>query len=104
MPNALLEAMAAGRAVAAVDVGDVKSMVCEENRLFVAPRDDPAAFTQAIDALLRDAETRARLGRGNLARARAEYSQERMFAGYAEIFAMAEETAAAAACGNAGDR
>src|SRR5271156_5258828 len=44
MPNALLEAMAASRAVAAVDVGDVKSILCEDNRHFVAARDDEAAF------------------------------------------------------------
>ena len=35
MPNALLEAMAASRAIAAVDVGDVKSIVCEDNREFI---------------------------------------------------------------------
>lgn len=86
MPNALLEAMAASRAVAAVDVGDVRAMVCEENRGFVVPREDPAAFAAAIGRLLREEATRARLGLGNRARADSEFSQERMFDRYARIF------------------
>jgi glycosyltransferase involved in cell wall biosynthesis len=86
MPNALLEAMASSRAVAAVDVGDVKAMVSEENRDFIVPRDDPAAFAGALGRLLREDATRARLGRSNRARAVAEFSQERMFAGYADVF------------------
>jgi len=47
MPNALLEAMAASRAIAAVDVGDVKTIVCEENREFIVARDDEPAFAAA---------------------------------------------------------
>jgi L-malate glycosyltransferase len=87
MPNALLEAMAAGRAVAAVDVGDVKGMVCEENQKFIVPRDDHSAFAAAIDHLLRDHAIRDRLGRRNRNRAVEEFSQDRMFAAYSEIFA-----------------
>jgi glycosyltransferase involved in cell wall biosynthesis len=86
MPLALLEAMAASRAVAAVDVGDVKRMVCEENRNFVVPRDDPVAFADAIERLLRDGVMREILGRKNRDRIVAEFSQEQMFAGYSEIF------------------
>jgi glycosyltransferase involved in cell wall biosynthesis len=87
MPNALLEAMAAGCAVAAVDVGDVKGMMCEENQDFIVPRDDQVAFAAAIEHLLWDHATRERLGRLNRDRAVAEFSQERMFAAYSEIFA-----------------
>jgi hypothetical protein len=39
MPLSILEAMAASRAVAATDVGDIETMLAEENRPFVAPRD-----------------------------------------------------------------
>ena len=87
MPNALLEAMAAGCAVAAVDVGDVKTIVYEGNREFIVPRDDPAALPAAIRHLLRDGPTRASLGRGNRERAIAEFSEDRMFAAYHAIFA-----------------
>jgi L-malate glycosyltransferase len=87
MPNALLEAMAASRAVAAVNVGDVKSIVCEDNRDFVVPRDDGPAFAAAITKLLRDPEKRGALGLKNRERVVAAFSQERMFAAYSEIFA-----------------
>ena len=86
MPNALLEAMAASRAVAAVDVGDVKSIVCEDNREFVVPRDDNSAFVAAITTLLRDHQKRHVLGIKNRERVIAVFSQERMFAAYLEIF------------------
>jgi len=91
MPNALLEAMAASRAVAAVNVGDVKLIVCEDNRDFVVARDDGPAFAAAITELLRDPEKRRALGVKNRERAVAAFSQERMFAAYSEIFGAALE-------------
>lgn len=89
MPVALVEAMAAGRAVAGVDVGDVKEMVCETNRKFIVSADHEAELAGRLQELLRDALNRARLGRSNYERAVAEYSQERMFAGYMELFNLA---------------
>jgi glycosyltransferase involved in cell wall biosynthesis len=86
MPNALLEAMAASRAVAAVDVGDVRSIVCEENRDFIVGRDDGAAFAGAITKLLHDPDKRRTLGIKNHERVVNAFSQERMFAAYSEIF------------------
>ena len=87
MPNALLEAMAASRAVAAVNVGDVKSMVCQENRDFIVARDDGLAFADAITRLLNDPEKRHTLGLKNRERAVSAFSQELMFAAYSEVFA-----------------
>ncbi len=86
MPNALIEAMAAGLPVAAVDVGDVREMVAEENRTLIVPRDDGAAFARALAALARDTMLRRRLGALNRARAIAEFPQERMFAAYESLF------------------
>ena len=91
MPNALLEAMAASRAVAAVNVGDVKRIVCQDNRDFVVARDDGPAFAAAIATLLRDPEKRHALGVGNRERVVDAFSQERMFAAYSEIFAAGRE-------------
>ena len=88
MPNALLEAMAASRAVAAVDVGDVKSILCEDNRDFVAARDDEAAFAAALSRLLRDPAKRIELGRRNRERVVAAFSQARMFTAYSLIFGL----------------
>jgi glycosyltransferase involved in cell wall biosynthesis len=85
MPNALLEAMAASRPVAAVNVGDVKSIVCEENRAFVVERDDGPAFAASITRLLHAPELRRTLGRKNRERVVSAFSQERMFAAYSEI-------------------
>jgi L-malate glycosyltransferase len=86
MPNALLEAMAASRAIAAVNVGDVKKIVCEDNREFIVDRDDAAAFAGALTRLLGDPERRRALGCANRRRAVAEFSQERMFSAYSRIF------------------
>lgn len=91
MPNALLEAMAAGRAVAAVDVGDVKDMVCEANRDFIAARDDTEGLAAAIARLLRDPAKRAELGQGNRNRAADTFSQEKMFAEYSHIFGLDQD-------------
>ena len=85
MPNALLEAMAASRPVAAVDVGDVKSIVCKDNREFIIPRDDGPAFAAAVARLLRDPGKRRALGDKNRERVVSEYSQERTLAIYSKI-------------------
>lgn len=86
MPNTLLQAMAAGRAVAAVDVGDVKPILAPENRRFVAARGDAAGLAQAIAALLADDALRAELGRRNAAHVAQHYDQGRMVAAYRELY------------------
>lgn len=85
MPNALLEAMAASRAIAAVDVGDVKSIVCKDNREFIVARDDAPSFAAAISRLARNPQARDRLGAMNRQRVVTEYSQQRMFSAYSEV-------------------
>lgn len=86
MPNALLEAMAASRAIAAVDVGDVKNIVCEDNREFIIDRDNGPAFAEALARLLDNPEQREALGSTNRRRVVAEFSQEQMFSAYSEVF------------------
>jgi L-malate glycosyltransferase len=86
MPNAVLEAMAARLPVASVDVGDVKDMVCEDNQDFIVARDDDASFAAAIQRLLREPATRERLGNQNRQRVIAEFSLQRMFDRYSELF------------------
>jgi glycosyltransferase involved in cell wall biosynthesis len=85
MPNALLEAMAASRAIAAVNVGDVKNIVCEDNREFIVDRDDTRAFAEALTRLLNNRERRQALGFANRRRVVTEFSQERMFSAYSRI-------------------
>ncbi len=85
MPLAILEAMAASRAIASTDVGDVRAMVAEENRPFVVPRDS-GKLAEALLALLADPERAAAIGRANRARAVAVYDQAHMFAAYKRLF------------------
>ncbi len=85
MPNSLLQAMSAGRPVAAVDVGDVGGIVAPENQPLVVPRDDRGAFVAALATLVGDAARRERLGRLNQQRIRARYSLDGMVAAYGAL-------------------
>lgn len=61
-PVALIEALAAARPVVSTRVGGVPNVVADgESGLLVPPR-DPAAFAEAVLALLRDPERAAQLG------------------------------------------
>lgn len=85
MPLSLLEAMAAGRPVAATDVGDVALVVAPENRRhIVAP--DAAQLAAAMLALLDDPVAAQAIGRANAARAIRDFDQRRMFDSYRRLF------------------
>jgi glycosyltransferase involved in cell wall biosynthesis len=85
MPNSLLQAMAAARPVAGVDVGDVKMIVSPENRIFVVPREDEVALTSALSALIADPARREKLGRLNQEHIKAHYSLDGMVAAYRDL-------------------
>jgi glycosyltransferase involved in cell wall biosynthesis len=73
-PNALVEAMAAGRPIVATDVGGVADAVRHgENGLLVPPR-DPEAFAAAIATLLDDPARASAMGLAGACRAREEYA------------------------------
>lgn len=85
MPLSVIEAMAAGLAVVATDVGDVRQMLAPENAgCVVAP--DPAALAAAMARLIADPLARAAIGAANRARAARDFDQERMFAAYGALF------------------
>lgn len=86
MPNALIQAMAAGRPVAAVDVGDIKRIVSPENRLLIGPKTDETGLTRVLEQLIRDPAERSRLGLSNQLHARTHYDAERMFRAYEAVF------------------
>lgn len=88
-PISVVEAMAAGLAVASPAVGDVAGMVAAENAPFiVAPaRDDSLA--EALQALAADPALRARIGAANRARTRAQYDEAAMLAAYRTAYATA---------------
>ncbi len=83
MPNSVLQAMAAGKPIAGVDVGDIRHMVAPENRRFIVPRDDERGLRDALDRLVADKALRDELGSRNAAHARRHYDQEAMFGAYA---------------------
>jgi glycosyltransferase involved in cell wall biosynthesis len=87
MPLTILEAMAAGRAVAAVDVGDVKLMLAPENGALVVAKRDEAALGAALLALVADPARRARLGALNRDHVRTTYPWQGMIEAYEQIFA-----------------
>ena len=88
-PISVIEAMAAGLAVAAPDVGDVAAMVSGENRPLITPPGDEAGLAAALETLTGDSGLRRRLGEANRVRARAEYDVAAMVAAYRDVYAEA---------------
>lgn len=73
-PVSLIEAMAAGLAVAAPAVGDIAEMVAAANRLCIVPA-DARSLSEAALALLSDEALRKRIGEDNKARSLAVFSE-----------------------------
>jgi glycosyltransferase involved in cell wall biosynthesis len=86
MPNSILEAMAAGLAIAGTDVGDVKRMLSSENTSFVVPANDEAALTSALLRLLWDRALSQHVGSANRDRARADFGFDVMVARYDRLY------------------
>ncbi|RIK92696.1 MAG: glycosyl transferase family 1 [Proteobacteria bacterium] len=86
LPLAVLEAMAAARAVVAARVGGIPEAVREGETGLLVPPEDPDALACALAALLSDAPRRAALGAAGRARVAAELSSERMAARYVDLY------------------
>jgi glycosyltransferase involved in cell wall biosynthesis len=85
MPTTVIEAMATGLPVAATDVGDISQMVSDENRPFVAGRNE-ASLADAILKLRGDPDLRARIGAANRKAAETRFGEQTMAVAYAELF------------------
>lgn len=85
MPLSVLEAMAAGLAVAGTDVGDIRSMVATGNAPFIVAKDEQG-LAGAMLSLLRDPALREQVGNANRAKAILEFNQETMFATYFSLY------------------
>jgi glycosyltransferase involved in cell wall biosynthesis len=88
-PISMLEAMAAGLAVASPAVGDVAAMVPAENRSFITPPGDDAALGRALAELAVDDGLRARIGAANRMLAQAKYDENSMIRSYASTYGAA---------------
>jgi len=62
LPNALMEAMASGRAVVATDVGDVSRLIENGKTGFVVPANDSEALLSRIIEMIADVNIAERLG------------------------------------------
>jgi glycosyltransferase involved in cell wall biosynthesis len=86
-PISVVEAMAAGLAVAAPRVGDIDAMVSSQNRPYLAIVGDDGALAASLADLAADPELRARIGAANRERALADYDEGTMIAAYRSIYA-----------------
>ncbi|HYM13120.1 MAG TPA: glycosyltransferase [Bryobacterales bacterium] len=78
MPNAVLEAMAAGLPVVATPVGALPEMLGEGLGARFVPVGDSEALTEALLELLADPAWREKMGQWNRARVEARYSMRRV--------------------------
>jgi glycosyltransferase involved in cell wall biosynthesis len=84
-PYPLIEAMMSGRATVTGDVGGVAELVGDAGLL--VPPGEPAAFADALTALLGDPARRRALGTAAAARARAHFTADRMLRAYDHVYA-----------------
>jgi L-malate glycosyltransferase len=85
-PISLVEAMAAGLPALSTDVGDVMAMISPENRDFIAPVEDEAAYALALSHLIDAADLRRKIGAANRAKASAEYDEAAMIDAYRALY------------------
>jgi glycosyltransferase involved in cell wall biosynthesis len=78
MPNAVLEYMAAERAIVATAVGGTVHLIDDGVHGLLVPPNDPVALAAAIDRLLGDSELRARLGHAARRRVEEQFSRAAM--------------------------
>lgn len=88
-PISVVEAMAAGLAVAAPAVGDVAVMVGETNRSLIVPAGDEAALAASLERLAQDPALCTRIGEENRALAQARYDSSTMIAAYRAVYGAA---------------
>ena len=90
-PVALIEAMAAGRAVVSTDVGGVADVVTSGVAGILTPPGDPAALAQAVQAVLADDRRRAAMERAGRASVYPTYSVPRLLQEIDQLYTRALE-------------
>ena len=77
-PNAVMEAMACGRAVVAMDAGDVSFLVQDGETGFVVPQEDSTALAERMVNLITDQDLCRRMGEAGRAKAEREFRLDRL--------------------------
>lgn len=85
-PLSVVEAMAAGLPVAAPDVGDVKAIVSEANRPFIARPGDAHALGSMLSELVANPDLRTELGKANREKARSQFDEAQMIEAYRNLY------------------
>jgi glycosyltransferase involved in cell wall biosynthesis len=85
-PLAVLESMAAGKAIVATSVGGIPALVQNEEHALVVPSGDATALAEAIERLLRDEALRARIGRNAQDRQRREFDVQTMLESLEDLY------------------
>ena len=86
-PISVIEAMAAGLAVASPAVGDVAAMVGEGHQPYVTAPGDEAALAASLCELAAAPRLRRTIGAENRAKARAEFDEDAMVSRHAALYA-----------------
>jgi len=86
LPNAVLEAMAAGLPVVATDVGGTREALVPGVTGFLVPPGDLEALRERVGELLRDRDRAREMGRLGRERIRREFSMERMMGEYEGLY------------------
>jgi glycosyltransferase involved in cell wall biosynthesis len=85
-PNAILEAMAAGKPVVAARTGGVPEVVVDGETGLLVPREDPDALRAALLRLAADPALRARMGAAGRERAEREFSVPALVRSYEALY------------------
>ncbi|HYM26396.1 MAG TPA: glycosyltransferase [Vicinamibacterales bacterium] len=85
-PVALIEAMAAGVAGVATDVGGVRDVITDSSVGFVVPPGNAEALASAVESLIADADRRARIGAAARQSVMARFRFERLTADIARLY------------------
>jgi glycosyltransferase involved in cell wall biosynthesis len=86
MPLAVLEWMAAGKAIVASRVGGIPSILADGKEALLVTPGDEAAFAAAIDRLLGDPLERHRLGAAAQRRQRRDFRFEKTLAAIEDLY------------------
>lgn len=89
LPLAIIEAMMSGLPVVGTRVGGVAEVVGDGETGLLVPRQDPEALSSALNRLLHDPGLRGRMGEAGRRRALERFTEARMLAATAEVYARA---------------